>query len=88
MLGLYKSNLSVVQNGQIKSYLKYVQNKGGGVKSTFGKCPKERRFFGLDVCSYTTMFSVCWYVMSLLPLVKYFSANKSKITFVEQAQDH
>ena len=29
-IGPYKSNLIVVQNGQTKSYLKYVQNEGGG----------------------------------------------------------
>ena len=33
--------------GWFKSYLTGVQNKGGvgGVKATFGQCPKERRFF-------------------------------------------
>ena len=31
--------------GRHKSYLKYVQNGGGGVKATFGQCPKARRFF-------------------------------------------
>ena len=31
--------------GRYKSYLTGVQNEGGGVKATFGQCPKERRFF-------------------------------------------
>ena len=31
--------------GRYKSYLTGVQNKGGGVETTFKQCPKERRFF-------------------------------------------
>ena len=33
--------------GQYKSDLTDVQNEGGGVKATFGQCPKERRIFFL-----------------------------------------
>ena len=44
MLGLYKINLTVVQNGPIKSYLKYVQNKEAGVQATFGNVQKKDAF--------------------------------------------
>ena len=36
----------VVQNGPIQNLPHNVQNEGGGgVKATFGQCPKERGFF-------------------------------------------
>ena len=47
MLGLYRSYLTVVQIGPIQKLPYGCPNwrKGGGVKASFGQCPKKRRFF-------------------------------------------
>ena len=45
MLGLYKSNLTVVQNGRIQKLPHGCPKWGRGVKATLRQCPKEKRFF-------------------------------------------
>ena len=45
ILGLFKSYLTVVQNGPIQELPHGCPKWGGGVEATFGQCPKERRFF-------------------------------------------
>ena len=55
--------------GRHKSYLKYVQNGGGGVKATFGECPKARRFFLMSSLEVRIVFLTSSRVYSLMARV-------------------
>jgi hypothetical protein len=70
ILGIYKSYLTVVQKWPITK-LPQVCPKwgGGGVKATFGQCPKERRFFlclPLVVFTESSIYIYIYYIYILI----------------------
>ena len=67
-----------------KSYLTDVQN-GGGVKATFGQCPKERRFFlclplvrAVPTYCFLNLGEICGQTQEMLNITKLQARVKKK----------